>query len=261
MKRQEIVLKAIQPSAAVHEWYLAKLRELIEDMGRSMLLHVRAAWKRNTPIGFDEAPTKTLERSLKRWGDQWQSKLDALAPEIAKLFANLSRRDFDRRMARMLKKSGFTVRFAPTKYMREAYRAVVQENVNLIRSIPQKYLTDVRSSVWTHVMKGGDMAGLEKAIKHTYGVTWRRAALISRDQNHKARAVFESARRSELGITQAIWRHSGAGKEPRPEHVRWGRERKRFDVKKGLYSQVDGEWVLPGTAINCRCTSSSVFTP
>ncbi|HHN9167526.1 TPA: phage head morphogenesis protein, partial [Escherichia coli] len=45
------------------------------------------------------------------------------------------------------------------------------------------------------------------------------------------------------------------GKQPRPSHVK--ADGKEFDLDKGLY--LDGEWVLPGEAINCRCTWSPVI--
>jgi len=80
-------------------------------------------------------------------------------------------------------------------------------------------------------------------------MTHRRAALIARDQSSKASAVIENTRRKELGITQAIWQHSGGGHVPRPLHVKAGRDKLVFDLDKGAY--IDGKWILPGTEINC----------
>ncbi len=250
----ETILKAVRPSAAIEAWYRARLQAMVHEMARSMLLHMRAAWKKAEPdIGFaaDEAPTVTLRKALEKWGSAALVKFEKAAEEIGKSFAGRSMRDFDSRFRKILREAGITVKFAPTKAMTEAYRSVIAQQVGLIKSIPQKFLTDVQTSVWQSVMKGSDMSGLEKAIKNNYGVTWRRAGLIARDQTHKARAFFEEARRSELGITEAIWVHSGGGHEPRPEHVKWGREKKRYDIKKGMWSDVDQQQVWPGTAINC----------
>jgi uncharacterized protein with gpF-like domain len=255
-----VSLRPLHPSAAIEARYRKRLQKLIEEMARSMLLHLRAIWRETDPgLAVDESPAVALRRTLKRWGDAQIRKFDDMAVKIAKEFARSSRRDFDLRFRKLLKDSGFTVKFKPTAAMVEAYRLVSQENVNLIRSIPQKFLTDVHTSVYQSVMSGYDMGGLSKQIKRNYGVTWRRASLIARDQSAKAKATFEAARRVELGVTQAQWVHSGGGKEPRPEHVRWGRERKVFDVTKGLWSKVDQEWQLPSTAINCRCSSRSII--
>ena len=65
------------------------------------------------------------------------------------------------------------------------------------------------------------------------------------------------ARQVELGITEAVWRHSGAGKKPRPKHV--AASGKRYDVAKGMKIGDKGQWVLPGEEINCRCTSESIL--
>jgi uncharacterized protein with gpF-like domain len=258
----DIILKPIRPSAAVEAWYRRRLQDMVHVMANSMLVHIRAAWENAKPdIGFaaDESPTETLRKAMSKWGDRSVRKFERAAREIARAFADKSMRDFDGRFRRILRNAGITVRFAPTEQMTEAYRTVIAQQVGLIRSIPQKFLTDVETSVWQSVMKGSDMGALEHAIKHNYGVTWRRAALIATDQTHKARAIFEEARRSELGITEAEWVHSGGGREPRPEHLRWGREKKRYDIKTGMWSEVDQEHVWPGTPIRCRCVSRSVF--
>ncbi|MDA8120769.1 MAG: hypothetical protein M0Z85_12210 [Gammaproteobacteria bacterium] len=257
----QTILRAVHPSAALEAWYRKKLEDMVHEMARSMLWHMRAAWKKADPdIGFaaDEAPTVTLRKALEKWGVAAIRKFEKAAEEISKGFAGRAMRDFDSRFQRILRAAGFTVKFAPTRAMTEAYRSVIAQQVGLIKSIPQKFLTDVQTSVWQSVMKGSDMSGLEKAIKHNYGVTWRRAGLIARDQTHKARAFFEEARRAELGITEAIWVHSGGGHEPRPEHVKWGREKKRYDIKKGMWSSVDQAFVWPGTAINCFPSDSLI---
>ncbi len=258
----DIVLRPVHASAGIEAWYRRKLEDLVHEMARSMLLHMRAAWREADPdIGFgaDEAPTETLRKALAKWGERAIKKFEDAADDIARMFAGKTMRDFDARFRRILRDAGITVKFAPTEAMTEAYRATIAQQVGLIRSIPQKFLTDVQSSVWASVMKGSDMAGLEREIKKNYGVTWRRAGLIARDQTHKARAMFEEARRAEVGITEAEWVHTGAGREPRPEHVKWGRQRKRYRIKEGMWSSVDQERVWPGTAINCRCVSRSVF--
>ena len=133
--------------------------------------------------------------------------------------------------------------------------AITFFDISGIRSIGQQYLNRVEESVWRSVNAGYDMAQLTRELRKDYGISERRAAFIARDQTNKAKAAIEKARRQELGITEAIWIHSHAGKEPRPSHV--AANGKRFDVGKGMY--LDGEWVQPGEEINCRCTSRSVI--
>ena len=88
-----------------------------------------------------------------------------------------------------------------------------------------------------------------------YGVSYDRAASITRYQCNMARAVMENTRCLELGITQAIWQHSGGGKAPRPSHVAFSG--KRFKLATGAY--LDGKWVWPGSALDCLCTSRAII--
>jgi uncharacterized protein with gpF-like domain len=87
--------------------------------------------------------------------------------------------------------------------------------------------------------------------------TRRRAAFIARDQNSKANATIQRVRQQSIGITQAIWCHSHGGKDKRPSHVAAGAEKLVYEIDKGAY--LDGEWVWPGTAPNCKCFSRPIL--
>jgi SPP1 gp7 family putative phage head morphogenesis protein len=205
----------------------------------------------------DADPVVRLRASLRSWRKYWVRRGDSLALDIAELFATRTQASFEREFRKRLATVGFTVRFRPTEQMISAYRAVVAENVSLIRSIPQQFAKDVEGAVWRSAMKGGGMYELSRDIQQKYGVTYRRAAFISRDQQSKAHSCFEQARRSELGITKAIWRHSSAGKVPRPTHLKM--DGQEFEIAKGIWDTAVEEWVLPGFLPNCRCTSRAII--
>lgn len=253
-----IVLKDITDSAVISSWYRRELQTLVREMAGSMLYHVRAAFNRgDSPLAMDESLTVALRRVLAKWGRRWRRKIEALAKGLAEEFAIRSRRDYDERLMKALRDAGMTVKFQPTAAMKEGYRAVLEENVSLIKSIPQQFLKDVESSVWVGVMRGGDMEYISQALQKNYGVSYRRAALIARDQEAKARAVIERARRLELGVTQAIWRHSHAGVHPRRSHV--AMDGKTYDIAKGMWDPEVGRYILPGELVGCRCTSRAII--
>lgn len=254
------VLRAIHANAGIEAWYRSELQKLIRAMFQSMLLHARAAYRSNDPeIGFasDDDPIARLRKSLDKWGKQWTGKLEAASDDLAARFAKRSRSATDAAFKQRLKDAGFTVEFKTTDGMRRAYKAVIAEQVNLIRRIPAQFLTDVQSAVWSSVMKGGGMGELTKQIQKRYGIEYRHAALIARDQNNKAKAIMEEQRRSELGITEAIWQHSGGGREPRPTHV--AMSGKAYRIARGMYDSAVKKRIWPGTEINCRCTSKAVI--
>lgn len=226
-------------------------------------------WYDSTPDGppiivsvlaMDAPPTVTkVDRALKQWGDKWQRKFDKLSRDVSKRFATRSFGSTDVALKAALKNAGFTVSFKPTKRSLESYKLVVADNVGLIRNLQQSLYNKIQQDTWASVRAGGNMAALSEKLHKSYGIEAKRAALIARDQNNKAHATLEAARRQELGLRQAIWQHSSGGKEPRPVHVAWGREGKVFDLDKGLYDPDEGQWVLPGTLINCRCTSRAII--
>lgn len=238
-----------------------------------MSLHIVAAYK-NTDfvIGFshDSVPAQddalaqddasaviTMKRAMSRWGGDWITRFDRMSADIAKQFAKRTARATDRSMMAALKKAGFTVKFQPTKSSIDAYRLVLAEQVNLIKSIPQQYLKDVETQVWGAVMQGGATAELAAGLQKKYGIAYRRAAFIATDQQSKAKAIMENVRRQEIGITEAIWHHSHAGREPRPTHV--AMDGKRFALKTGMWDSAIQQFVWPGQLPRCRCSSKAVL--
>lgn len=213
-----------------------------------------------TNLAIDSAySVKYIDDVLKRWGKKWNKRFDKMADDIAKRFTSKAFRMTDVAMKAAFKQSGFTVGFKATRQSLQAYKLTVADNVGLIKNLQQDFYNRIQQDVWASVRAGADMATLSSKLTNSYGITKRRADLISVDQNAKAKAVIETTRRQELGIKQAIWQHSSAGKTKRPVHVAWGRESKVFDLDKGLYDPDEGEFVFPGQLINCRCTSRAVI--
>jgi uncharacterized protein with gpF-like domain len=114
--------------------------------------------------------------------------------------------------------------------------AIIAENVSLIRSIPEKYFTEVESMVFRSIAKGGDRKQLADEIEREFGkrhgITRRRAEFIARDQVRKATSALSNARQQAAGIKKGIWLHSGGGNQPRHKHVQ--ANGKEFDLDKGL---------------------------
>lgn len=252
--------RAIHPNAGVERWYRDQLQCVTERMGRSMLLHVRAAWREADPthgMAHDANPSLTLRRALSKYGKQWTLRLNRLSTELSLKFADKSYKATEVQMTAALRDAGMTVRFKPTEAAKAAYQATVQENVALIKSIPQQFLKDVETQVWGTVMKGSTLGELTDIIRDKYGVAQRRAALIARHQNSQAKATIENVRRRELGIKEAVWLHSSAGKEPRPTHV--AMNGKRYLLSDGMYDSAEQEQIWPGQLINCRCSSKAII--
>jgi SPP1 gp7 family putative phage head morphogenesis protein len=207
-------------------------------------------------LALDAIPAAALQAAIRRLTRRWQRNFNAAAEDLADWFGQSVGKRSDRVLAAHLKKAGITVKFKLSRAQRDVLRATIEQNVSLIRSIPQKYLHDVEGMVMRSVQTGRDLGQLAKALERTYKTTRKRAALIARDQSNKATSALNRSRLIELGISEAIWIHSHAGRVPRPTHLRM--HGKKFDVSKGMWDPAEEDFIQPGDLINCRCTSRAV---
>lgn len=260
--KRPVVAPAVIPNRGVQAWYNASLRAIVDAAHDELLRLLTAAYGTTAPpdIGFAaDAPSRitAIERAMAEWAKKWSARFDKMSLDLSLKFTARSFRATQYSMESAFKQAGFTVEFKPTRASMQAAQAVVAENVGLIKSIPSEYLTDVQSQVWQSVRAGADLSTLSQDLRKTYGVATRRAALIARDQNNKAKATIENVRRQQLGIKEAIWQHSSAGKVPRPAHV--AMNNKTYDLATGMYDKTEKKYVWPGQLINCRCTSRAVL--
>lgn len=248
--------RPIRPSAAIRAKYEARLSKEVADMGASLAYWLRAQYRKTPPaIAIDSAIDAAFTRAFKKLSKQWLSRFDTLSEELGAYFATAVGERVDGALARMLRDGGMTVRFTASQGQRDALGAVLADNVALIKSVGSEHLADVEGIVRRAVMTGRDLGTMTREIKAATGATQRRAAGIAKHQNRMATSVLERARQTELGVTEARWRHSSAGKVPRPSHVAFSG--KTYNLAKGAY--LDGVWTWPGIEINCRCTSEPII--
>jgi uncharacterized protein with gpF-like domain len=258
--RKTATLRPIHPNAGIEAAYRAKLDALIDEMQRSLVYWLKARYRANPPeMAQDASPAADLRKAMKELSRQWERRFYEAAPELAEFFAESVHTRTSAQLRQILKTHGISIKFKMSRKANDVLQAVTFENVGLIRSIAAQHLAEVEGLVMRSVTTGRDLLTLSQQLEARYGVTKRRAALIARDQNNKATAVINRVNQESVGITEAVWVHSGAGAHPRPEHLRWGQEKKRYQIADGMYSEVDGQFVWPGTAINCRCVCRSIL--
>lgn len=248
--------RAIHANRGVEAKYRKSLEGLVKEMSNSAEYWLAAQYRQAPPeIAEDALPAAEMAARAREVSKRWIARFNDMADDIAKRFTAGSIKATDNSFQNALKDAGWAVDFKMTRAMQDVAKAAVVENVALIKSIPQQYFTEVEGIVMRGYSRGRDLQEITSELQSRYGVTKRRAALIARDQSNRLTASTTQARRLELGIKQAEWQHSHAGKEPRKSHV--AANGKVFEIEKGCY--IDGEWILPGTKINCRCASKSVL--
>ena len=255
--RRPVAIAPVRPNVGLRMSYQKRLDGLIHRMQASVHKTVMAQYRERPPeaIAADESPTAAMTAAMNRLGAEWERRFAEFASREGPWFGRATKDAADRSFAAGLKAAGFTVKFQMTPAVNDIMRATIAEQVNLIKSIPAQYLTQVRGDVMRAVQVGGDDGALSTALEEQYGVTKRRAAIIARDQSAKATASVTRARQAELGITEAIWLHSLGGRKPRPEHLAFNG--KKYDIAKGAY--LEGVWTWPGWMPNCRCVSKPII--
>lgn len=256
-------LRAVRPNMGVRFRYQRQMISLIDEMNTSILYWLEAQYKKTPPALAQDAkptPSKAMQKRFREIARQWKKRFNDAAPKIAEAYLQGSFKATDSAMRAALAEAGISVKFKMTAAMRDAFNASLDENVGLIRSIPERYLQQVEGIVARNYATGRDLSSMVKELKSLYPKAANRAVLIARDQSNKANSVVENARRLQLGITEAIWMHSGGGKHPRPNHVKASGT--VYDVRKGCPIKNEKgtlEYIMPGQKINCRCVSRSVL--
>jgi uncharacterized protein with gpF-like domain len=252
--------RAVHPNQGVEAAYRKRLDVLVSDMVRSFDYWITAAYKANPPrmeVAMDALPSQALAKRIRALTKQWERRFNDVAKTVAEKFVDSGQVATTKAFQSALKDAGWAVEFQMTPAMRDAANASIEENIRLIKSIPQKYSTEVQGIVMRGFATGRDLSYITDELVKQTGICRRRAATISRDQSNKLSAVVTQARRVELGLFEAEWVHSHGGKTPRASHVKAGKDRLRFDVREGAL--IDGEHILPGILVNCRCVSKTIL--
>lgn len=254
----------IRPNAGLERDYRKKLLALVDEMYASVTWWIGAEYRSQLPriMEYDRAqdasPAAELMQALKRRLRQWQRRFDDKAGMIAQWFARQALKSTSAAVAASVAgaaggtAAGVAVQFQMTRAMNNAVASIVFENTSLIRSLPQKAFLEIEGLVMRGVRTGYDAGRLTEELQQRFGVTRRRAEFISRDQMNKATEALSRVRMTELGITEAVWIHTGTGRQPRPSHVRFNGQ--VFELARGMYDEDAKKWVQPGELPNCYCT-------
>jgi SPP1 gp7 family putative phage head morphogenesis protein len=140
--------------------------------------------------------------------------------------------------------------------LREIVMASTQEAAQLIKTIPEQYLSQVQGQVMRSITTGSGLKTLMPFMREKYGQNVRKARSVAHDQTRKAYSQISNSRMQAAGVEEFEWCHSHGGKTPRQQHLNWNGKTFRFDKPP-----VDDRFgpVLPGIAINCRCFARPIL--
>lgn len=260
--RKTDTASAALPNAGLEREYRRRLQALIDEMASSTRFWVLARYREYLPKivtqAADASPTSALEKELNEVIRGWSKHYNTVGRELAKWFASRVNGNATRSWSQSLKDAGFAFKMTTSRRTKDVLRAIVKENVSLIKSIPEKYFSDVEQLVMRSVSKGGDLGGLADKLQERYKVTRARAVVISKDQNAKATGNITRSRNLDMGITEGIWMHRSGPKKPRDSHA-GEMNGQTFSLTEGLYDPDEGYNVMPGELVNCGCVYRPVL--
>ena len=265
-KRQQDKIRTFRSAKAnpgIRASYRRAMEDMIRRMGadvmRDVLDEYGALEPRITGDAKWRSPMERMTERLRILTERWTNRFRLFSTLLAKRFVGGIRKAVKNNREQALKDAGMNIRLNPSRLYNERVQALIQGNVDLIRSIPQDYLERVKVQVNSAVAQGLDRGQLARQLQHGFGVTERRAKTIARDQTNKATSSIAEATDEALGVTEGVWIHVPGRKMSRPTHV--AMNGKRFKLSEGLYDPDPKvrRKVKPGELILCACRYRPVW--
>lgn len=250
-------LRPVRPPVAIEREYHKRLKNMILEMDRSLYWWLRAEYRKMEPVVVGDALFGDLRRKMSSLATTWKRKFNEKADALAKWFAEKIRSFTTRNLQNQMNQSnlaplGFDLEFKyHSQQERVIFQSIVEQNVNLIKSISSEHLTQVQGIVLRGIESGHDLGRVTEELTKSFGITERRAAMIARDQTAKATNNLTRQRLLDYGVTKGKWMHTSSGKTYRDSHVEMDGE--IYDLIEGCYDPDYGSHIQPAELVNCHC--------
>lgn len=147
------------------------------------------------------------------------------------------------------------------------FNNVVDENIGLIRSIPQAKMAQFKNKLVDAISRDLPRKHIQKIIQNNFDVTKQQAQVLARDQVGKLNGKLDQYRQQQIGGKRYVWDTAGdervrgrpGGKYPDAKPSHWKLDGKTFSWDKPPVAGTRGERCHPGQAIQCRCTARMVL--
>lgn len=237
-------LKKVPPNKGIEHEYKRKLDKLVKAMSASVMYWVLADYGNRTAYEMATAIRKRIK--------QWDRIFGEEAQRIALWFVNNIKRHTETGMALSFKEAGLKMKRATPQ---EVMKAVEVENVELIKSVPEKYFIGVKEVALLSLMYGWSKDKLNEELVKRKGIVERRVKNIASDQTHKTTELIKRGLCVNNGIYTAKWKYTFLSEHPRENHIQM--DGMLFDARYGCVEEGTGDLILPTQKIGCKCS----FTP
>ncbi len=249
---------ALNPSLSDAARYQARLDKLIKRMTAEVDKELKALFKSEPAKQYfatdaslssqarilTNALTEKFNDIFARWSKPIAEQVASEADKSSSVAVGLSVKDLS---------GGLTLNVKSlSSDMIDILNASTTENVALIKSISQKYLSGVQQAVMRSITTGNGLQDLVPYLQKSKEITYRRAKVIAYDQTRKAFNSMNRGRMDKLGIKEFEWLHSGGSNEPRRLHIELSGQIFSLD-NPPVIDKKTGQRGFPGDLPNCRC--------
>ncbi len=247
-------------NASIQAEFQKELRTLVAQMAKDTEKQVITLFKpvfATMDASITSEAKELLGKLTKEFQDKFNKKSIILAQSMVDKPANTSARMLKSSLKKLTGQSELKTNFIPAD-LRPKINSLVEENVKLIKSLPEEYFNDVNSGVMRSITTGQGLKSLTTKLEKYYGTADNRAKNIAADQTRYAYNVINQQRMISSGFKDFEWLHSGGGMHPRPDHV--AMSGKVYSLTKlPIIDKKTGERGLPGQLYNCGCTMIPVY--
>jgi len=219
---------------AIENRLISRLPQLISDS------QLELATQRFDTV--DEDLSLILDDVLVEFGRELsQDEIKALAKSKGLSVSEFNRRQNQKVYKRVLDVDVFT----DEPWLENALENFASENAQLITTLSQTHVTQVRGIVTQGLRQGLAVGELAREIRRRAGVTKNKAKFIARDQISKLNGQLTRLRQQDVGITEYTWRTS------LDERVRHNHRTKEGELYR--WDDPPEDTGHPGEDFQCRC--------
>jgi len=251
-------------SPRAQENELADMLEfMVEQITQRFENNVFKELNKSTVEKFEDAQTGNYARVLLKLSNQTRRKIRRqFDNERIEAMVRDTLRKTDRRAQQQLYRAvenaiGIsTTALAAREGMTYTLNALMTETSEWVKKLRDETLEQFTTNT-LHAMTTGD--SLENVMEQFRNVAEKRkghAKFLAHNQIQNFNSITSKIRVQKLGIKKAIW-ETADDDTVRPSHR--DRDGKEFDLAEGLYSSMDGEYLIPGVDYNCRCTARYIL--
>ena len=279
MKNNYVKGKPLRNNIFIDNWYKQQLLLLTDKITKKYtqeITKIYKEYKQEIQIKVDNEIKISQDDSI---SSQMRIKLNELKNKYDILYRKKSKIIIKQMLKKQLKYSIFTFNNMFQKMtnkdftikvdyindnMKEKVKAMIYDNVNLIKSIHSRYFEEIQGAVMRSINEGQGLDWLSEQLTKYNDITKRRARNIAKDQSKKIYTNIQLNNMQTCGIKYFKWIHSGAGKKPREYHKK---DYSNGGLNNGIFSienppiidKKTGQKGFPGDLPFCRCVMVPVI--